>query len=174
MKLIHRTITALGIATLLGGINHTVQAQTAIEETPTLIAQMNSSGSYNRGPGSFNRGNFNRGPGSFNQGNFNRGPGSFNRGNFNRGPGGFNQGNFNPGGDFNQRDYKREVKDLNQVIFQNPKLVDAYNRRALARFVLGDKKGAIEDLQKAANLYLERGDKNRYQQTLISIRELQQ
>ena len=162
MKLIHKTITALGIATLLSGLNHTVHAQSAIEETPTLIAQMNPSGSYNRGPGGFNPGNFNRGPGGFNPGNFNRGPS------------GFNPGNFNPGGDFNQRDYRREVKDLNQVILQNPKLVDAYNNRALARFVLGDKKGALEDLQKAANLYLERGDKNRYQQTLLSIRELKQ
>lgn len=150
MKLIHRTITALGIATLLSGVNHAVHAQFAVEETPTLIVQRNPSGSYNRGPGGFNPGNFNRGPGRF------------------------NRGNFNPGGDFNQRDYRREVKDLNQVILQNPKLVNAYNNRALARFVLGDKKGAIEDLQKAANLYLERGDKNKYQQTLLSIRELQQ
>lgn len=76
-------------------------------------------------------------------------------------------------GCFSQGDYKRAIEFYTQAIKKNPKLVNAYNRRALARFILGDKQGTIADLRKAASLYLARGDQGSYQQTLETIREVQ-
>ncbi|MBV9387981.1 MAG: tetratricopeptide repeat protein [Chroococcidiopsidaceae cyanobacterium CP_BM_ER_R8_30] len=76
-------------------------------------------------------------------------------------------------GCFSQRDYKQAIEYYTQAIKKNPKLINAYNRRALARFILGDKPGTIADLRKAASLYLDRGDKGAYQQTLETIREVQ-
>jgi len=231
MKLIHKTITILGIATLLGSLTtHTVQAQPTAEGTTILISQINSRGFYQSGGGGIYRGNFYYpGGGSFyrgylnNQGNglyqgniyspshgsiyqgtfyypnnggnfhglfYNPGSGRVIEGNFyNPGPSAIDQGNvYNPGPGVpyypgnvynpapevgNQRDYRRAVEYYNQAIRQNPKLVDAYNKRALARFVLGDQPGTIQDLQKAASLYLQQGDKDRYQQTLETIRQMQ-
>ena len=119
---------------------------------------------YNPGSGRVYEGNFyNPGPSpsSINQGSF-----------YNPGTSNINQGYlYGPviGG---QRDYKRAIEYYNQAIRRNPKLVDAYNKRALARFVLGDKPGTIEDLKKAASLYLVQGDQSRYQETLETIRDI--
>jgi len=249
MKLIHRTITTLGIAALVAGLTSAVHAQPAPKETPTLIAQANTKGFYRGGGGGFYNGNFshpvfggfyrgnffNPGYGGFYGGNlYHPGYGGFYHGsffnpgyggfypdpyprtfyNYNPGVGGFNQGSFfnpgysgfyqgsffNPGyggsypgssynpsygcsgnrnsydwgrGCFNQRDYKSAIETYNQAIRRNPKLADAYNKRALARFILGDKKGTMDDLKQAASLYLSQGDQNRYQETLETIREMQ-
>jgi len=144
MKLL--TTMTIGIATVL--------TQLAM---PPLLAQMGPRGPYN--PGNY----YNYGPGNFNRGDF-----------YNRGPRENHSGFDNWSRDgLNQQDYKREIQNLTQAIHKNPNFVDAYNNRALARFVLGDTPGAIADLQQAAKLYLQRGDKARYQQTLLSINELQ-
>jgi len=147
---------------------------------------------YNPSHGSIYQGTFyypNNG-GNFHGLFYNQSSGRVIRGNFyNPGPSPIDQGNvynpvpgvpYYPGNVYNQapafgnrRDYKREIEYYNQAIRRNPKLVDSYNKRALARFVLGDQPGTIQDLQKAASLYLQQGDKDRYQQTLETIREMQ-
>jgi hypothetical protein len=235
MKLIHRTITTLGIASLLAGLTHAVHAQPAPKVTP-VIAQMNTKGFYKGGSGFYHGSFSNPVFGGFYHGNFfnlhgggfyhrsfyhpsvfsgfypnpyprifynyNPGTGVFYQGSFfNPGVSGFYPGSFsNPGyggvyqrnfydlgvgcsgnrnlydwghGCFNQRDYKSAIKSYNQAILQNPKVADTYNKRALARFILGDKKGTMEDLKKAASLYLNQGDQNKYQETLETIREVQ-
>ncbi len=239
MKLIYRTITTLGIATLIGVQTHAVRAMPAPKGTTTLISQIDSNGFshsggggiirgsfYYPGGGSFYRGNlnsqgnglyqgsfynpsrgsiyqgtfynptnggnfhglfynprsgrvyegnfYNPGPSTINQGSFyNPDASSINQGTFyNPGPSTINQGNsYSPviGG---QRDYKRAIEYYSQAIRRNPRLVDAYNKRALARFVLGDKQGTIEDLKKAASLYSVQGDQSRYQETLETIRDI--
>jgi len=257
MKLVHRTITTLGIVTLLGLLTHTVKAQPALQRTTTLISQLNTgglshppvgihSGNFTYpGGGSFYNGNLrNQGSGIYQgsfynpsggsiyqgtfynptyggnfhglfydphsgrviQGNFyNPGstfvyPGNTYNPGFYPAPSATYQGNYNPGptviypgnfynqelscynnrslhdwgnGCFSQPDYRRAIAYYDQVIRKNPKLVDAYNKRALARFILGDRQGTIADLQKAASLYLAQGDQSRYQQTIETIREIQ-
>lgn len=76
-------------------------------------------------------------------------------------------------GCYSQQDYKRAIEYYSQVIRKNPQQANAYNQRALARFILGDRQGTIADLRKAASLYLAQGDKKRYQQTLITTRDIQ-
>jgi hypothetical protein len=44
------------------------------------------------------------------------------------------------------------------------------NIGGMSRYELGDKQGAIGDLQKAANLFLDQGDIASYQQTIEIIK----
>ncbi|MFM6202266.1 MAG: tetratricopeptide repeat protein, partial [Dolichospermum sp.] len=48
---------------------------------------------------------------------------------------------------------KAAISDYNQAIQINPNYAQAYGNRGLAKSALGDKQGAIEDLQKAAQLF---------------------
>lgn len=48
----------------------------------------------------------------------------------------------------------------------------AYYNRGLARSVLGDKKAALADLQKASDLFLKQGIRDGYQRATDLIRKL--
>ena len=156
---------------------------------------------YPNSGGNFHGLFYNPGSGRVIQGNFyNPGPGSINQNNnayyaplqggipyYYPVPGNSSVGAYNPSfgcyderilhdwgvGCFSQRDYKKAIAFYTQALQKNPQLVDAYNKRALARFVLGDQQGTLADLRKAASLYLAHGDQNSYQQTLETIREVQ-
>jgi len=49
----------------------------------------------------------------------------------------------------------------------------AYLSRGLARAEGGDKPGAMQDFQKAADLFQQQGDKYNYERALNNLRELQ-
>ena len=49
---------------------------------------------------------------------------------------------------------------------------DSYNNRGNARSDLGDNQRAIDDFQKAADLYLKQGKENDYRDALNRIREI--
>jgi tetratricopeptide (TPR) repeat protein len=54
----------------------------------------------------------------------------------------------------------------------NPNDAAAYNNRGFARFLSGDKKGAIEDFQKAADLFQQQGKPEDAQKALDKIKEI--
>jgi len=54
-----------------------------------------------------------------------------------------------------------------------PNLAGAYLRRGLARAKGGDKPGAMQDFQKAADLFQQQGDKDNYQKAINNLRKLQ-
>ena len=60
----------------------------------------------------------------------------------------------------NKADFQGAIKDLNQAIKINPKYAFAYYRRAEARQNTGENDKAIADLQKAAQLFSEQGNKS--------------
>jgi len=49
----------------------------------------------------------------------------------------------------------------------------AYLRRGLTRAQGGDKPGAMQDFQKAADLFQQQGDKDNYQKAINNLRKLQ-
>jgi tetratricopeptide (TPR) repeat protein len=55
----------------------------------------------------------------------------------------------------------------------NPNLADAYYNRGEARSKLGNKQGAIQDFQKAADLFQKQGKKNNYEKAINILRRLQ-
>ncbi|NJM74099.1 MAG: tetratricopeptide repeat protein [Scytonema sp. RU_4_4] len=65
------------------------------------------------------------------------------------------------------------LEDYKQAIEVNPGFADAYNNRAILRAAQGDRTGAIEDLQKAAQLLMDGGKTAQYQQVMENLRRLQ-
>jgi Flp pilus assembly protein TadD len=55
----------------------------------------------------------------------------------------------------------------------NPNNGLAYNNRGIARAELGDRKGAITDLQQAADIYKQQGEIKEYRKALETISLLQ-
>lgn len=74
---------------------------------------------------------------------------------FNRGSGKFDKGN-----------YKEAIADYSEAIRYYPNYVEAYQNRGVARYILEDYKGAIEDYQKAASLDLQKQGKTVDQQNM--------
>jgi tetratricopeptide (TPR) repeat protein/S1-C subfamily serine protease len=72
-----------------------------------------------------------------------------------------------------QGDYQEAITDYTEAIGLKPDFADAYNARGLAKAEIGDKQGAIEDLQKAAQLFREQGNDDAYQVAQTKIREIQ-
>jgi regulator of sirC expression with transglutaminase-like and TPR domain len=66
------------------------------------------------------------------------------------------------------------VADYNSTLKINPNYAQAYGKRGLARYQLGDKQGAINDLQKAAELFQQQGNTDLSQQALELIKKIQQ
>ena len=60
-------------------------------------------------------------------------------------------------------DKQAALKDFNQAISLNANLPSAYYKRGLLRDDLQDKQGAKSDLQKAADLYKEKGRSDMHQ-----------
>ena len=63
--------------------------------------------------------------------------------------------------------------DYNQALRINPNYAHAYYNRGVARRDSGDKPGAIQDFQKAADLYQQQGDKDSYEKAINFLRRLQ-
>ncbi|MDZ8091350.1 MAG: tetratricopeptide repeat protein [Nostoc sp. DedQUE05] len=76
----------------------------------------------------------------------------------------------NRGNAYNElRNYQRAIEDYNHAIKIADKYPDVYEYRGLARYQVGDKLGAIEDLEKAADLYQHGGFLEYYQEALNLI-----
>ena len=73
----------------------------------------------------------------------------------------------------NRGDKKGTIADYNEAIRLKPDYVDVYINRGIAKSDLGDKQGALVDLQKAAQLFQKQGQVDWYQSTLKSIAEIQ-
>ena len=73
---------------------------------------------------------------------------------------------------YNGQDYTSAIADYSQGIRLNPEFAVAYSGRGVARAKLGDKAGALEDLQKAASLYLEQGRPDAYKDVQQQISKL--
>ncbi|MFN7311379.1 MAG: tetratricopeptide repeat protein [Vampirovibrionales bacterium] len=58
------------------------------------------------------------------------------------------------------------IKHYNIAIQHNPKLVEAYYERSLAKALTGDKAGAVDDVEKAKQLYLEQNDMEGYNKAI--------
>ncbi|MHC5862077.1 tetratricopeptide repeat protein, partial [Nostoc sp.] len=64
------------------------------------------------------------------------------------------------------------IEDYNQAIRINPNFAEAYYNRGIARASSGDDRLAIEDLQKAANLFQEQGSIAKYQAVIKKIKQI--
>lgn len=70
--------------------------------------------------------------------------------------------------------YQQALDDYSQALRLDPNLTIAYYNRAYVRIELGDKKGAIADFQRGAELSKKEGDTMSYEQALEIIRGLEQ
>ncbi|TAE00048.1 MAG: hypothetical protein EAZ96_21905, partial [Oscillatoriales cyanobacterium] len=74
-------------------------------------------------------------------------------------------------------DYSGAVNDLTQAIERpssdNICTACAYKIRGIAQSKLGNRQGAVADLEKAAQLFREQGDIAKYQSALDLLREVQ-
>ncbi|MDZ7952174.1 tetratricopeptide repeat protein [Nostoc sp. DedQUE09] len=76
----------------------------------------------------------------------------------------------NRGNAYNElRNYQRAIEDYSYAIKIADKYPNVYEYRGLARYQVGDKLGAIEDLEKAADLYQNGGFLEYYQEALNLI-----
>ena len=65
------------------------------------------------------------------------------------------------------------IEDYTAAIRADPNYALAYMNRARALVRLGNRPDALEDFQRAADLYQARGDMTRYQQALDQVTRLQ-
>lgn len=70
-------------------------------------------------------------------------------------------------------DYQRALSDCNQSLKLNPEDADAYYNRGLVQHFLNQSSAALQDLQKAAELYQSRDDEAAYQFTQGAIAALE-
>lgn len=68
--------------------------------------------------------------------------------------------------------YGDAIADCNQALSLKPNFAGSYFNRGRARAALKDNKGAFEDYQKAAKLFLKAGNKESYQVVLKELRKL--
>jgi len=71
------------------------------------------------------------------------------------------------------QDYRRAIEDYSRALNLAPTNPEAYQQRGMTREAFGDRAGALNDLQQAANLWLNKGDGNNYQRILDEIKTLQ-
>lgn len=70
-------------------------------------------------------------------------------------------------------DYQGAIADYNETVRLRSNVAASYLHRGLSKKALGDKQGAVVDLQKAAQLFQKQGQVDWYQSTLKSIAEIQ-
>lgn len=70
------------------------------------------------------------------------------------------------------KNYDIAIADYAQAIRLKPTYAGAYNGRGIVRLALGDKRGAIEDLEKAGKYYLEQGWSDAYKNVQAQIDRL--
>jgi tetratricopeptide (TPR) repeat protein len=72
-------------------------------------------------------------------------------------------------------DQRGAISDYNRAVYFNPKMAEAYGNRGLLRYqFLDDKQAGLLDLQYAAHLFIQQGNQEGYQQTIIYIEQMQQ
>lgn len=75
---------------------------------------------------------------------------------------------------YNQKSYEEAINDFNVAIQLDGDNVDAYGFRGLANQALNNKQKAIEDYQKAAQIFRKQNNMESYNDTLTLIRQVQQ
>ncbi|WP_341526706.1 tetratricopeptide repeat protein [Nostoc sp. UHCC 0302] len=72
------------------------------------------------------------------------------------------------------KDWKQAITDFTQALQINPNYAEAYYLRGSVRYELGDKRGGVSDWERAADLFLQQGKTEFYQQTLNLIKQFPQ
>lgn len=70
--------------------------------------------------------------------------------------------------------FQEAIADFTQVISTNPNLAEAYVFRSFCRRRTGDPQAAIQDFQKAADIYRARGNRERADIMLLQLQDLKQ
>lgn len=80
---------------------------------------------------------------------------------------------YQKGFDLGRRElYKEASEAFTQAINLNPDFVEAYMVRARIRAVIGEKQGAVEDFQKAIDIYRARGQSQIADMLLVPLNSL--
>ncbi len=80
----------------------------------------------------------------------------------------YNRGNLY----YNQKKWELALADYTKAIAINPDYADAYRNRGVVYLQIGDKQKAIENFQRAAQLYLAQGDTASYEQIMNGLKGL--
>lgn len=70
-------------------------------------------------------------------------------------------------------DYVGAIHTYTQVIQLDPNYARAYGNRGLVRATLGDKRGAMQDWQTAAKLFLAQGSTGNYEMVLSYLKKVE-
>ena len=70
------------------------------------------------------------------------------------------------------KEYQAALEDSNLALELDPNLQQAYQNRGAARLGLGDKQGAKEDLQRAAQFLQSQGQLESYRQIMTVLQAL--
>lgn len=70
--------------------------------------------------------------------------------------------------------FQEAIADFTQVISTNPNLAEAYVLRSFCRRKIGNPQAAIQDFQKAADIYRARGDGERADTMIKQLQDLKQ
>jgi|GEM_PF-3713108 len=68
--------------------------------------------------------------------------------------------------------YPKAIDDYTQALHNDPQLAPAYYNRGNVRYLTGDREGALQDLQTAANLFVQQNDTENYQRSQTLLHQL--